>query len=70
MMNVSNFLSRLASRLPRHRRTPPDFDEMLADAGFVVAAINHPGFDRAAFHQQFDKDVLAFSKAHLDDGLR
>jgi predicted dienelactone hydrolase len=24
-----------------------------------------PGFDRAAFHKQFDADVLAFFRAHL-----
>jgi len=26
-----------------------------------------PGFDRVAFHQQFDADVLAFFRAHLID---
>jgi predicted dienelactone hydrolase len=29
-----------------------------------------PGFDRVAFHQQFDRDVLAFFKTHLDSGTR
>jgi predicted dienelactone hydrolase len=24
-----------------------------------------PGFDRAAFHRQFDADVLAFFRTHL-----
>jgi predicted dienelactone hydrolase len=26
---------------------------------------NAPGFDRAAFHKQFNADVLAFFRAHL-----
>jgi predicted dienelactone hydrolase len=28
------------------------------------------GFDRVAFHQQFDHDVLTFFRAHLDNGSR
>jgi predicted dienelactone hydrolase len=28
------------------------------------------GFDRTAFHRQFDKDVLTFFQAHLDNGSR
>jgi predicted dienelactone hydrolase len=28
------------------------------------------GFDRVAFHQQFDKDVLTFFLAHLHNGSR
>jgi predicted dienelactone hydrolase len=41
-----------------------------AVAALPIICTDAPGFDRVAFHQQFDRDVLAFFRMYLDNGSR
>ncbi|MHC1549563.1 alpha/beta hydrolase family protein [Phyllobacterium sp. K27] len=43
----------------------PNFAKLAADSGDTELCSDEPGFDRVAFHKQFNADILVFFRTHL-----
>jgi predicted dienelactone hydrolase len=46
---------------------PAEFAKLVADSGDTELCSDEPGFDRVAFHKQFNADILIFFRKHLSE---